>query len=157
MLFLILPKTYDVCFSHIRRHLRVVQLVMLTEPLNASIISYFVIHEHPPSAQTIIGVAVVLLGCGVVLSRENSELVRTRESICKMLEDGNAEELQALGIDKSRRMSVVLSNAARIAPAIPDLGGFEFLPAGARHSWHPQSGSKFSMYGSVDISGTYHL
>ena len=136
------------------------QLVMLTEPLNASIISFFVVHEHPPSVQTILGVAVVLLGCGVVISQENSELVRTRESICKMLEDGDEDE-HALDIRKSRRLSaLVLSNAARLAPAIPELegGGVEFMIAGAhRHSWHPLSRQKFSVYGSVDISGTCHL
>lgn len=41
--------------------------VMLTEPLNASLIAMYAVNEPPPSGRTIIGVSVVLMGCAIVL------------------------------------------------------------------------------------------
>ena len=64
-----------------------VSMVMLTEPLNASIIAMYAVHEAPPSRRTIFGVCVVLVGCAIVLWESNKD--------AKALEPEEEEALEA--------------------------------------------------------------
>ena len=57
----------------------IVSMIMLTEPLNASLIAMYTINEAPPSHRTIIGVAVVLFGCGIVLWESNNDAKELEE------------------------------------------------------------------------------
>lgn len=51
----------------------IVSLIMLTEPLNASLIAMNFVGEAPPSQRTVMGVLVVLTGCGIVLWESSKE------------------------------------------------------------------------------------
>ena len=57
----------------------IVSMIMLTEPLNASLIAMYTINEAPPSHRTIIGVSVVLFGCGIVLWESNNDAKELEE------------------------------------------------------------------------------
>ena len=48
-------------------------MIVLTEPLNASLIAMTVVHKEAPSRRTVIGVSVVLVGCAVVLWNSSRE------------------------------------------------------------------------------------
>lgn len=51
----------------------IVSMVMLTEPLNASLIAMAVVQEEPPTPKTIIAVTVVLVGCALVLGGSSKD------------------------------------------------------------------------------------
>ena len=96
----------------------IVSMVMLTEPLNASVIAMNFVGEAPPSRRTIFGVAVVLTGCGVVLwesskeGKEMSDIERQEEAMPTM------EQVERRSIAYRRRTSqtILLSPIGTIAP-----------------------------------------
>ena len=50
----------------------IVSMVMLTEPLNATLIGLLLgVEESPPTLVTVVGVAIVLFGCAIVLHESN--------------------------------------------------------------------------------------
>ena len=57
----------------------VVSLVMLCEPLNASLIAMWAVHEAPPSRRTVVGVSIVLVGCAIVLWQSNKHAIESDE------------------------------------------------------------------------------
>ena len=112
----------------------IVSLVMLTEPLNASIIAMYAVKESPPSLQTIIGVSVVLAGCAIVLfesridSQDGSEMAELaelaelgEEYAFSSTQDSTVEQnVQVLAASRRRRL-VLYAQFGRYAPA------FEFV------------------------------
>ena len=97
----------------------IVSMVMLTEPLNASLIAMYAVNEAPPSRQTVMGVLVVLIGCAIVLWESNIDAGEEGEP-------GESESLetedhahQMKRVDRRRRSSTVLySNLGQVAPEI---------------------------------------
>lgn len=55
-------------------------VVMLTEPLNASVIAMYAVNEAPPSRRTILGVSVVLVGCAIVLLESSKDSKNGKET-----------------------------------------------------------------------------
>jgi len=96
----------------------VVSMVMLTEPLNASLIAMNVVGEAPPSRRTVIGVAIVLAGCGVVLwesSKEGKEMaeIECKEEVTPFLEQ---EERKSIVYRRRTSQTILLSPIGTIAP-----------------------------------------
>lgn len=106
---------------------------MLTEPLNASIISMYTVNEAPPSRRTIIGVFIVLAGCAIVLwesNRDAKDLIEDEETLDSMelqeedgygaTQDRRAKLMKQKSIvDRRRRSSVVLfSQFGKFAPDV---------------------------------------
>lgn len=52
----------------------IVSMIMVTEPLNASVIAMAVVHEEAPARRTVIGVSIVLVGCVIVLWESSTEV-----------------------------------------------------------------------------------
>lgn len=108
----------------------IVSLVMMTEPLNASIIAMYAVKESPPSLQTIIGVSVVLAGCAIVLfesridSQDGLEMAEMTElgdeDAYSSTQDSTVEQcVQVSAASRRRRSSVVLyAQLGRYAPAV---------------------------------------
>ena len=108
----------------------IVSLVMMTEPLNASIIAMYAVKESPPSLQTIIGVFVVLAGCSIVLfesridSQDGLEMAGMSElgdeDAYSSTQDSTVEQnVQVSAASRRRISSVVLyAQLGRYAPAV---------------------------------------
>mmetsp|Transcript_37265 Transcript_37265/g.60827 ORF Transcript_37265/g.60827 Transcript_37265/m.60827 type:complete len:180 (+) Transcript_37265:431-970(+) len=116
----------------------IVSMVMLTEPLNASIIAMYAVHEAPPSRRTIIGVSVVLVGGAIVLWESNKDAkggseLRERTGTKDTLDTTEADEgygtthdyateqikCRTIAVDRRRRSSTVLySQLGTIAPEV---------------------------------------
>jgi drug/metabolite transporter (DMT)-like permease len=128
----------------------IVSMVMLTEPLNASLIAMAVVGEAPPSKRTILGVSVVLLGCAVVLW-EASKDGKDAEKLEKMLEDQEQEYERGGGEDgydhplvmepgkrasvaRQRRMSqvILISPIGTVAPDVTRNAAWRKFNSGSR-------------------------
>jgi len=107
----------------------IVSMIMLTEPLNASLIAMYTINEAPPSHRTIIGVAVVLFGCGIVLWESNNdskEELEEEEDITDekgygaIEDDYLARQLKhRAAVERKRRNSAVLyANLGQVSPSL---------------------------------------
>lgn len=105
----------------------IVSLVMMTEPLNASVIAMYAIDESPPSLRTIIGVSIVIAGCAIVLFESKKDVQAGLEMTEMGEEDGygsiqySTEERNILESTSTRRMrsSIVLyAQLGRYAPAV---------------------------------------
>lgn len=106
----------------------IVSLVMLTEPLNASIIAMYAVHEEPPSRRTMFGVLVVLVGCAVVLWESNKDAKETEAEEEEAMGAIGEEEEEGYGaamqiahrrsvVNRRRRSSLVLySQLGKVAP-----------------------------------------
>ena len=105
----------------------IVSLVMMTEPLNASVIAMYAIDESPPSLRTIIGVSIVIAGCAIVLFESKKDVQAGLEMTEMGDGDGygsmqySTEERNILESTSARRMrsSIVLyAQLGRYAPAV---------------------------------------
>mmetsp|Transcript_53984 Transcript_53984/g.114680 ORF Transcript_53984/g.114680 Transcript_53984/m.114680 type:complete len:461 (-) Transcript_53984:30-1412(-) len=111
----------------------IVSMVMLTEPLNASIIAMYAVNESPPSTQTIIGVSIVLVGCAIVLWESNKDAnddvqlrksVETNNNLDAEEEKGygatedHAEQMERRLCQRRRSSGIVYSQLGKIAPQV---------------------------------------
>jgi len=108
----------------------IVSMIMLTEPLNASVIAMYTINEDPPSIRTIIGVVIVLFGCGIVLWESNNDAKeeeleeeedKTDEKGYGAIEDDNlTRQLKHRSlVERKRRNSAVLyANLGQVSPSL---------------------------------------
>jgi len=87
----------------------IVSMVMLTEPLNASIIAMNFVGEAPPSTRTIFGVIVVLLGCAIVLLRAS----KTSDELEEQKEVASSDRIRERG---ERSSAILFSRMNTIAP-----------------------------------------
>ena len=105
----------------------IVSLVMMTEPLNASVIAMYAINESPPSLRTIIGVSVVIAGCAIVLfeskndSQDGLEMTKMGEedgygSTQNSTEDQNM--LDSAAARRKRSNILLYAQLGRYAPAV---------------------------------------
>jgi drug/metabolite transporter (DMT)-like permease len=116
----------------------IVSMVMLTEPLNASLIAMAVVGEAPPSKRTILGVSVVLLGCAVVLW-EASKDGKDAEKMEKMLEEQEQDHLvmepgKMASVARQRRMSqiILISPIGTVAPDVTRNAAWRNFNSGSR-------------------------
>jgi hypothetical protein len=105
----------------------IVSLVMMTEPLNASVIAMYTIRESPPSLRTIIGVSVVIAGCAIVLFESKKDAQAGLEMTEMGEEDGygsmqdSTEEqkiLDSTAALRTRSRIVLYAQLGRYAPAV---------------------------------------
>ena len=106
----------------------IVSMIMLTEPLNASLIAMYTINEAPPSHRTIIGVVVVLTGCGIVLwesnndakEEEEEEDIKEDKGYGAIEDDYLARQLKhRAAVERKRRNSAVLyANLGQVSPSL---------------------------------------
>lgn len=96
----------------------IVSLIMLTEPLNASLIAMNFVGEAPPSQRTIVGVLVVLVGCGIVVwesSKEGKEIeqIQLKEEVLPLME---CEERKSVDYNRRISQAIIFSPIGTIAP-----------------------------------------
>ena len=96
----------------------IVSLIMLTEPLNASLIAMNFVGEAPPSQRTIVGVLVVLVGCGIVVwesSKEGKEIeqIQLKEEVLPLME---CEERKSVNYKRRISQAIIFSPIGTIAP-----------------------------------------
>jgi hypothetical protein len=105
----------------------IVSLVMMTEPLNASVIAMYAIDESPPSLRTIIGISVVIAGCAIVLfesKKDSQDMLETtemgEENGYGSTQDSTEEQnmLDSAAAPRMRSNILLYAQLGRYAPAV---------------------------------------
>ena len=113
----------------------IVSLIMLTEPLNASLIAMNFVGEAPPSQRTAMGVLVVLIGCGIVLlesSKEGKKMeqIELEEEILPLME---YEEKKSTMYRRRTSQAILFSPIGTIAPDVTAKAAFHKLYKATAH------------------------
>ena len=113
----------------------IVSLIMLTEPLNASLIAMNFVGESPPSQRTVMGVLVVLTGCGVVLwesRKEGKEMeqIQLEEEILPVME---YEERKSTMYRRRTSQAILFSPIGTIAPDVTAKAAFRKMNRATAH------------------------
>ena len=113
----------------------IVSLIMLTEPLNASLIAMNFVGEAPPSQRTAMGVLVVLTGCGIVLwesSKEGKKMeqIELEEEILPVME---YEKRKSAMYRRRTSQTILFSPIGTIAPDVTAKAAFHKLNKATAH------------------------
>ena len=113
----------------------IVSLIMLTEPLNASLIAMNFVGEAPPSQRTAMGVLVVLTGCGIVLwesSKEGKKMeqIEFEEEMLPVME---YEKRKSAMYRRRTSQTILFSPIGTIAPDVTAKAAFHKLNKATAH------------------------